>query len=212
MNARRAFDVSAAAVLLAVAAPLLAALAVAVRLDSRGPALHRARRAGRDGTEFTLLKLRTMRTGPGPAVTRAGDPRVTRTGRALRATKLDELPQLWNVLRGDMSLVGPRPEDPRYVAGYTVEQRRVLRARPGLTSPATLLLRDEEAVLERLGGDLDTTYRTLVLPAKLAIDAEYVDRATFATDLAVLARTLGAIVRRRPVEEQVALVRRIAGR
>jgi lipopolysaccharide/colanic/teichoic acid biosynthesis glycosyltransferase len=153
-----------------------------------------------------------MRAGvTGAAVTQAGDPRVTKVGRLLRSTKLDELPQLWHVLRGEMSMVGPRPEDPRYVADYTPAQRRVLSVRPGLTSPATILLRDEENVLRALGGDLDATYRTVLLPVKLAIDLDYVARASVRADLGVLLRTVAAIVRRVPLAEQVATVRRLAG-
>jgi lipopolysaccharide/colanic/teichoic acid biosynthesis glycosyltransferase len=209
---RRALDVTVAAFLLAVTAPLLLVLAAAVAVTSRGPVLYTSERVGRGGEAFRLRKLRTMRTGAsGAAVTRAGDPRVTAVGRVLRAAKLDELPQLWNVLRGDMSLVGPRPEDPRYVADYTPAQRRVLAVRPGLTSPATILLRDEENVLRALGGDVEETYRTVLLPVKLAIDAEYVVRAGLRADLGVLLRTAAAIVRPAPLEEQLATVRRLAG-
>ncbi len=209
---RRLLDVTVAVTLLTVTAPIQLLLAAAIVVDSGWPPLYATERVGRGGRLFTVRKLRTMRGDvEGSPVTRAGDPRVTRVGRILRATKLDELPQFWNVVRGDMSLVGPRPEDPRYVAAYTPAQRQLLDVRPGLTSPATLLLRDEEEVLRRLGGNLDETYRSAVLPAKLAIDGAYVSRATARTDVAVLLRTLAAIVRRPPIDEQVALVRRFNG-
>ncbi|MFZ1551113.1 MAG: sugar transferase, partial [Anaerolineae bacterium] len=128
-------------------------------------------RVGQDGRPFRLYKFRSMIVGTdrqGPGITATGDPRITRVGRFLRRAKLDELPQLINVLLGDMSLVGPRPEDPRYVAFYTPEQRRVLSVHPGITSPASLAYRHEEQLLA--GEDWETHYRTRVLPAKLALD------------------------------------------
>ena len=193
----RAADLVIALPLLVVLAPLLAALAVAVRLTSRGPALHRARRAGLGGRPFTMYKLRTMRagaSGEGPAITARSDPRVTRLGRGLRSSRLDELPQLWNVVRGDMSIVGPRPEDPRFVAAYTEEERRVLSVRPGITGPAQLAFRDEAARLDP--ADPDGSYSRDVLPAKLAVDLEYVRRRSLAADLAIIARTIGLAIRR----------------
>src|SRR3954464_1495825 len=163
--------------------PLIGALALAVRLTSAGPAFHRARRVGPHG-EFTLHKLRTMRSGSsmaGPGVTAAGDARVTSLGRFLRRTKLDELPQLWDVVRGEMALVGPRPEDPRYVDRADALHRVVFAARPGITGPTALEYRDEEARLAaaaldraRADGrdqateiDIDGAYRETILPAKL---------------------------------------------
>src|SRR5262249_41031061 len=141
-------DVSVAGTLLLVLAPLLGVLALLVRATSTGPALFRQIRVGRNGQPFVLLKLRTMRTdAPGPVITSGGDPRITGLGAWLRRTKLDQLPQLWKVLRGDMSLVGPRPEVRDYVALYTAAQRAVLRARPGLTAPASLAWADEAATL-----------------------------------------------------------------
>ncbi|HUP32573.1 MAG TPA: sugar transferase, partial [Gaiellaceae bacterium] len=137
MDGRRAFDVAAAAVGLAVASPALAVAAVAIKLEDGGPVLYRQRRVGKDGREFELLKLRTMvvgaeAQGAGWAVDR-GDPRITRVGGLLRRLSLDELPQLWNVLRGDMSLIGPRPTLAYQVERYTPRQRRRLEVRPGLT-------------------------------------------------------------------------------
>src|SRR3954471_23763718 len=169
---KRLCDVFVAVVALAVTSPLLAIVAVAVRFTSPGPILHRARRIGRFGRPFTLYKFRTMVPGPASAgfgVTVRADPRITKVGRVLRITKLEELPQLLNVVRGDMSVVGPRPEDPRFVEAYTPEERGILQWRPGLTSPATLAYRHEEAVLAA-SADPEHTYRTVVSPEKVRID------------------------------------------
>jgi lipopolysaccharide/colanic/teichoic acid biosynthesis glycosyltransferase len=167
-----------------------------VRWDSPGPVFHRGVRVGKDGVHFRLYKFRSMRVdagGNGPAITAAGDPRITRSGAFLRRTKLDELPQLLNVLRGEMSLVGPRPEDPRYVALYTAEQRRVLRVRPGITGAASVAYRREENLLT--GPDWEQVYCNQVLPAKLAIDLAWLDRRTLAGDLLLLLRTVAAVLR-----------------
>jgi lipopolysaccharide/colanic/teichoic acid biosynthesis glycosyltransferase len=195
--AKRAFDLVVGGALVVASAPIQAVLAAAVRASSPGPVLHRARRVGRGGVPFEILKFRTMVVGAasaGPGITAGGDPRVTRVGRLLRRTKLDELPQLWNVVRGDMSLVGPRPEDPRYVARYTPEQRRVLEVRPGITGLASVEYRNEEAVLAA-AADLEQAYVDEVMPAKLVLDLCYVDRRSFALDLRILARTALALVR-----------------
>jgi lipopolysaccharide/colanic/teichoic acid biosynthesis glycosyltransferase len=153
-------------------------------------------RVGRDGRPFGLLKLRTMvadAPARGAALTAPGDPRITRLGGWLRRWKLDELPQLVNVVRGDMSLVGPRPEVPRYVAGYSDRERAVLRVRPGLTDPASLAFVDEAAVLARYD-DCERAYVDEVLPAKLALSLEYLERRTLRSDLGILARTLVRVV------------------
>jgi lipopolysaccharide/colanic/teichoic acid biosynthesis glycosyltransferase len=201
-----------AALGLLVLSPLIAALAIAVRLTSPGPAFHRARRVGPNG-EFTLHKLRTMRVNAvatGPGVTAAGDPRVTLVGRLLRRTKLDELPQLWDVVRGEMALVGPRPEDPRYVDLRDPLHRTVFSALPGITGPAALAYRDEETVLAAgaveialadgrdvpTDVDLDRAYREVVLPAKLAMDEAYLRTRSTRGDLAILGRTIGQVLRR----------------
>ena len=188
---RRLLDVTVAGMLLLVLAPLLGVLALLVRATSTGPALFRQIRVGRNGRPFVLLKLRTMRAGaPGPVITSGGDPRITRLGVWLRRTKLDELPQLWNVLRGDMSLVGPRPEVPHYVALYTAAERAVLLARPGLTDPASLAWADEAARLARFA-EPDRAYVDVVLPQKLALSLTYLERRTVWSDLAVVMRTVG---------------------
>jgi lipopolysaccharide/colanic/teichoic acid biosynthesis glycosyltransferase len=174
-------------------------VAVAVRLDSPGPVLFRQERVGRHGRPFRIHKFRTMQvdaTGRGPLLTASGDPRVTRVGAALRRHRLDELPQLIDVLKGDMSLVGPRPEVPRYVALYPPDLReRVLAVRPGITDPSSLDFLDEGELLAR-AADPEREYVDVILPRKLRRAADYADRATFATDLRVIGRTLGLLVRR----------------
>jgi lipopolysaccharide/colanic/teichoic acid biosynthesis glycosyltransferase len=175
--------------------PLFALVAVWVKLDSPGPVFYRARRVGRGGQEFKLFKFRSMRTGSdkaGPGVTVSGDPRVTRSGRLLRRLKIDELPQLINVFLGEMALVGPRPEDPKYVAKYGVEQRELLLVRPGMTSPSSLRYCHEEEVLA--GPDWETTYLERVLPDKLAVDHEYVSNRTIPKDMLLILRSLATMV------------------
>ncbi len=195
---KRGFDLLAAIVALIVTSPVIAAAAVLVKLDSAGPVFYRAERIGRGGKPFEMYKLRTMRVNSdrqGPRVTGAGDPRITSMGRILRRTKVDEIPQLWHVVRGDMSLVGPRPEAPEFVQRYTPEQRRVLSVRPGITGPAALAYLDEENMLAQ--GDAETVYVASVMPAKLAIDLEYVQHRSFTGDLRVLAETVWRIFARR---------------
>lgn len=192
---KRSFDLIVAAVGVTLTTPLFVVIAVLIKLESPGPIFYRSFRVGLRGEEFEVLKFRTMRNSTtGPGVTRRGDPRVTRVGRVLRLTKFDELPQLLNVLAGDMSLVGPRPEDPRYVAHYTPEQWRVLSVRPGITSPASLAYRHEEEVLASISDDVETAYLTEVLPSKLRMDLDYVSRQSFLVDLRVLLRTAASFV------------------
>lgn len=193
---KRLFDVVASGSGLVLLSPLLLALALAIKLGSPGPIFYRANRVGRYGTPFKLLKFRSMVINAdriGPAVTGAADPRITRVGRFLRRTKLDELPQLINVLRGEMSVVGPRPEDPRYVVLYTDEQRQVLNVRPGITSPASIAYRNEEAML--VGDDWEKYYVEQIMPAKLAVDLEYARNAGLWRDVRVILGTLRALFR-----------------
>ncbi len=179
---------------LAATAPLLLLAGLAVAASSRGPVLFRQERIGRGGHPFVLLKFRTMtQGGAGLRVTAAGDARVTAVGRWLRRSKLDELPELWNVLRGEMSFVGPRPEVAEYVDSEDPRWRRVLAARPGLTDPTTLRLRNEEQLLAAVGGDRDTFYREVLQPFKLAGYIEYLERRSAWGDLAVLWRTAVAV-------------------
>jgi lipopolysaccharide/colanic/teichoic acid biosynthesis glycosyltransferase len=196
-RSKRLLDISLSLPAMVVLSPLMLIIAALVRVTSPGPALHRAVRCGRDGELFTLLKFRSMRAGSadhGPAITAGGDARVTRLGRLLRKSKLDELPQLLNVLHGDMSLVGPRPEDPRYVESYDATQRTILRWRPGMTSPASITYRDEEAKLAT-ATDVDQAYSE-IMDAKIAIDLAYFSEATLRGDLEWIGRTLVALAKR----------------
>jgi len=193
---KRVFDFVAAGAGLVILSPLLALIAVWIRLDSPGPVFHHGERVGQAGRQLRVFKFRTMVVNAariGPGITAGDDPRVTRAGRFLRKTKLDELPQLINVVRGEMSLVGPRPEDPRYVALYTPEQRRVLSVLPGLTSPASVRYRDEASLLQ--GDDWERIYRERVMPDKLSLELEYLQHANVWSDLRILARTLEAMFR-----------------
>ena len=193
---KRALDIVLSGIaLILFAAPALL-IAIAVRLTSSGPALFRQQRAGLHGREFCLLKFRTMYVNCiGPGITRSGDARVTPLGRWLRRWKLDELPQLINVLRGEMSLVGPRPDLLRFFAAASERERDLLRIRPGITSEATLQYRDEEELLARVGpGPLETYYVAHILPAKAATDLEYAARASWHSDLRLLLRTVLALV------------------
>jgi lipopolysaccharide/colanic/teichoic acid biosynthesis glycosyltransferase len=193
---KRATDLLASSVALIVLAPLFLLIALLVGCTSRGPILFRQERVGLDGRPFRILKFRTMRPGTGLPITGSGDRRITPVGRILRRAKLDELPQLFNVWRGEMSIVGPRPEVPVYVAGYGAQERRVLDVRPGLTDPATLEYRDEERILGRVPPeDRERYYVAEILPRKLRLNLVYVEKATFAGDLRLVAKTLGAIVR-----------------
>ncbi len=191
---KRTFDLTVAALALACLAPVLLVCALAIKLGSRGPVFYRAPRVGLNGRLFRIWKLRTMVAEAGregPPVTATDDPRITRVGRLLRRTKLDEIPQFLNVLKGEMSLVGPRPEDPVYVAGYTPEQRRVLSVRPGMTSTASIAFSDEERLLA--SGRRDAAYATTILPIKLDLDLAYLQRRSFLYDLTILARTAGPL-------------------
>lgn len=182
----RATDAAVSAIVLILAAPVLGVAAAAILLDDGRPVLFRQTRIGRHGKPFLILKLRSMRNNSvGQALTVAGDRRVTRTGEWLRKHKLDELPQFWNVLRGDMSLIGPRPEVPEYVQVEDPQWKQVLAVRPGITDPASLLLRNEEGVLGA-ANDPETYYRTEILPAKLRLNAWYQRSRTLGSDVKLL--------------------------
>jgi lipopolysaccharide/colanic/teichoic acid biosynthesis glycosyltransferase len=197
--AKRAFDLLGAGLALLLLALPMAAIALWVRLDSPGPALYRQERVGRGGRIFRIHKFRTMVADAerrGPPLTVGADPRITRAGAWLRRTRLDELPQLFDVLAGSMSLVGPRPEVPKYVAHYPPGLReRALAVRPGITSPAALEYLDESA---RLAGaaDPEREYVEVILPHKLRLAADYAERASLWSDLRVLARTLRLLLAR----------------
>ncbi len=193
---KRLFDSVAAAIGLIVLSPLLLGIALVVLLSSPGGAFYGQTRIGLKGRPFRLLKFRSMRPGSDAdlKITVGGrDPRITPIGYFIRKSKLDELPQLINVLLGDMSLVGPRPEVPEYVELYTTEQREVLSVRPGITSLASIAYMEEN---ELLGRSIDPrkTYVEEVMPAKLALDLQYVaDRRAF-KDLHIILRTLGKLL------------------
>lgn len=204
---KRLFDLVSGCLLLILASPAMLVTALLVRVSSRGPILFRQLRVGQSGKNFFLLKFRTMvhrRQEPGLALTQRGDPRVTSVGRFLRKFKLDELPQLLNVVVGDMSLVGPRPDVPEYYRLVSRGQQQVLLLTPGVTGAATLQFRDEEGVLARVPqARLLSFYTGTLLPKKIEMDLEYARQATFLTDLGLLFRTLIAIfVRDRSGEQQ----------
>jgi len=194
----RSLEAFIAAIGLLIATPILLLAVIAIKLTSRGPVFFRQGRVGRRGEFFELFKLRTMRIQP-PSwvlnVTANDDDRITPVGKILRATKIDELPELWNVLVGDLSLVGPRPEVPRFVDLGNPLWREALKVRPGLTDPVTLKLRNEEELLATVGGNREAFYREVLQPYKLRGYAEYLQRRTPWSDLRVLAMTLLAIVR-----------------
>jgi lipopolysaccharide/colanic/teichoic acid biosynthesis glycosyltransferase len=193
-HSKRLVDMTGSALALIILSPMLLVLGLLIRLSSPGPALFRQERIGRNGRRFWLYKFRTMNeSGHGSLVTVADDPRITRLGRQLRRSKLDELPQLYNVLRGDMSLVGPRPEVPKYVACYTEEQQRILRVRPGIVGAGTLAYPHEETVLAG-SRDVDATYVERVLPAKLTLELEYLDRWSLAGDFRLLCCNAAAVL------------------
>jgi lipopolysaccharide/colanic/teichoic acid biosynthesis glycosyltransferase len=193
-NGKRIFDVAVAAAGLLLTLPLFLVLALAIVLESGRPVLYRGRRVGRDGRPFRICKFRSMVVAAdrvGGAITTAGDSRVTRVGRFLRRTKLDELPQLLNVLSGDMSLVGPRPEHPDYVRLYSPDQRRVLTVRPGITGAASVRYRNEEQLLR--GEDPEALYRSVIMPEKLRLELDYLDHRSFRADLGLMLATLASV-------------------
>ncbi|SFG61053.1 Sugar transferase involved in LPS biosynthesis (colanic, teichoic acid) [Actinopolymorpha cephalotaxi] len=190
---KRLFDVLVAAFLLVVLSPVFLAVAT-VSLLGGGPVLFRQERVGLAGRAFLIHKFRTMRDATGPGVTSDRDPRITRLGRILRATKLDELPQLYDVLTGTMSLVGPRPEVRKYVAHWPAAVRdHILSVRPGITDPASITYRTESAELA-LAADPEEHYVSVVLPRKVQMYAAYVDTRSFLGDLKILAGTVRALV------------------
>lgn len=191
----RGVDVLLSAAGLIAASPVLVLAAAAVAFTSGFPMFFRQTRVGRGGKPFTLVKLRTMRvSGGGPEVTARGDARVTPVGRLLRRTKIDELPQLWNVLRGDMAVVGPRPEVARYVQYTDPVWQEVLRSKPGLTDPVTLKLKDEEALLAQVEGDRERFYRETLQPFKLRGYADYLRTRTWRSDLGVIWDTFRTVI------------------
>lgn len=199
MTAKRLLDLTLTLPGLVVLAPLMVLIAIWVRLDSPGPALFRQKRVGRYGRPFMLLKFRSMRTDAerlGPKVTTGDDCRITRSGRFLRKSKLDELPQLINVVKGEMSLVGPRPEVPEYAAYYPQDIRdKVLSVRPGITDLASIEYRNENELLAD-AKDPVATYLETILPVKLDYYVNYVEQRSLWLDIQIIFKTFQAIVSR----------------
>lgn len=195
---KRAFDLVVAAIAAVPSLPLCLVAVVAATIDTRESGLFSQDRVGRGGRVFRIYKIRTMRTpgGGGSTVTRRGDPRITRFGAVLRALKIDELPQLLNVLRGDMSLVGPRPDVPGWADALTGEDRIVLLVRPGITGPASLAFRHEEAALAS-AADPELYNRQVIWPEKVRLNRGYVEHWTFRGDLRLIWATVAVIAERR---------------
>lgn len=197
---KRLLDISASFAGLLLSSPLLLLCSILIQLDSPGPVFYRQWRVGRGGKPFEILKLRSMVVGAdcaGKKITATGDARITHVGFWLRRTKIDEIPQLWNVLRGEMSLVGPRPEVPEYVALYNDEQQRIFEFKPGITGPASLAFVDEERLL---AGRLDQEgyYVKTVLARKLELDLAHCRKATFGSDLKLIFGTLMRLIKAHP--------------
>lgn len=193
---KRILDIIGATAALVIAGPILLLCAVAVWLESPGPVFFRQWRVGQNGKPFRVIKLRTMIHGAdtqGPKITASGDPRITTVGRFLRKTKLDELPQLFNVLRNEMSLVGPRPEVPEYTLKYSLAERKVLDAKPGITGPASLAHINEEQLLAGRP-DKEHFYVTTIMKRKLQLDLAYCCRISLRQDLKNIFQTAGALL------------------
>src|SRR5438445_738285 len=193
---KRSFDLILSLLGLIVLAPVFAAVAVAIKIESAGPVFYRGLRAGRYGKAFRIFKFRTMvvkAEALGSASTPEDDQRITRVGRFLRKLKLDELPQLLNVVRGEMSLVGPRPQVPWAVEQYTPEERTILKVRPGITDPASVRFRNEGEIL-RGSADPDKDYFEKIHPEKMRLSIEYVQKQSFLLDCKILLQTMAAVV------------------
>lgn len=191
-SAKNLFDAVFGLLGFVVLLPVLALISLGIRLTSAGPALFRQERVGKDGKLFQILKFRTMVKDAeeiGLKITVGKDPRVTPLGQFLRRFKLDELPQIVNILKGEMSFVGPRPEVPRYVALYDEEQRKVLSIRPGVTDLASIKFRRESEILGR-AEDPEKTYIEEIMPQKLRINLEYVEKASLSYDIRLIGLTL----------------------
>jgi len=210
---KRWFDVAASLSGLAVFSPVFFVAAIAVSLDSPGSPFFLQERIGKFEVSFRIIKFRSMRAafpGGGPLITSRGDSRITRVGRWLRKTKVDELPQLLNVLRGDMSLVGPRPEVSTYTTLYNGEQKRVFKVRPGITGQAAVVYANEEALLSQQQ-DRERFYVETLMPAKLELDLAYCRSISFRNDLKLICRTFGRLLDRDQTStDQSALLRGVS--
>lgn len=201
LAAKRAMDVAAGAVLTVILSPVMLILAAAIKIDSRGPVFFRQERITQYGRSYRIFKFRTMVADAdkkGPAVTTSGDSRITRMGRLLRKCRLDELPQLFNVLAGDMSFVGTRPEVKKYVEAYTEEMWATLLLPAGITSRTSIAYKDEDEVMEKYlkeGGTVDEVYIRHVLPEKMRYNLEYFMNFSIAGDIKVMIDTVFAVIR-----------------
>lgn len=195
LAAKRAFDILVSMVLLAILSPFLLILAAAIKLDSQGPVFYRQVRVGKYNQDFRIYKFRTMVLNAdqiGPSITVGHDPRITRVGHLIRKFRLDEVSQLLNVLNGSMSLVGPRPEIRKYVDIYTPEQMATLLIRPGITAPASIAFKDEDALLSSCE-NTDEVYIEKILPPKMALNLEYMKKISFWKDICILFQTVIAV-------------------
>lgn len=201
----RVFDFLVSLIGMIILSPIFLCAAFLIKGTSPGPIIYSQKRVGRNGRLFSLYKFRSMVVNAdriGTSVTTGHDPRITKVGRVLRKTKLDELPQLWNVLQGDMSFVGPRPDVPEIVNNYTGAMKRILEVRPGITSNASLYLRNEEDLLS-LAGEPDKVYEEIFVPAKVSLAMEHVCRKSFLFDFSILLKTVWVLTAGRiwPINE-----------
>jgi len=195
---KRVFDVALSSLALLLVSPVLLVAVIAVKVGSRGPVLFRQERVGKNFRRFKILKFRTMVVDApklGGQITAGADPRITRVGHLLRKSKVDELPQLFNVLIGDMSVVGPRPEVPKYVEMFADDYRTILSVRPGITDPASIVYRDESSILAR-SSDPEQAYISEILPHKIELAKQYVGSISLSQDVKIVLQTFSAILRR----------------
>ena len=196
MTTKRIFDVALSTISLLILSPFLVIAVILIRLGSKGPVFYRQLRVGLNEKPFYIYKFRTMEVGAeqkGLPITGADDPRLTMVGKVLRKTKLDEMPQLFNVLKGEMSLVGPRPEVPQYVKLYTNEQKRVLTVKPGMTDPATVYFRDEEGLLARVENK-ESFYINEIMPIKLKLYLQYIENMSLLYDIKLIFLEILALI------------------
>ena len=195
--AKRIFDVIVSSLILCVFSPFLLLLAIAIKLDSQGPVFYRQKRVGRYDIDFKIFKFRTMVVNAdkiGPPLTTGDDPRITRMGKLIRKCRLDEFSQLLNVLSGDMSLVGPRPEVRKYVDYYTPEYMATLLVRPGITATSSIAFKDEDQLLNR-GGDPEKVYVQEILPPKMALNLDYLKKISVCGDIKIMFQTVFAVLK-----------------
>ncbi len=195
---KRAIDIAGAVVGLILLSPVFIITAILIKLTSKGPVFYKSKRVGKDGKLFTMFKFRTMHVNAdvvGPKLTYKNDPRITRLGKYLRQFKIDELPQLFNVLKGDMSLVGPRPEDPKYIVHYSEKQKEIFSIKPGITGLAQLKYINIESILNH--ETLTQTYVKEIIPEKYKLNKQYIENMSFSLDLKILFNTLLSIFRKK---------------